>query len=174
MKAFSFYLSRLMLASAWLSLPLTSLASGWSAFPCPLVATAPLHKSFFILQCEGQKALGGGDFLAASKKFEEAASLQLYEEPNFEILLDAARASCLASDRQRGRALLNEFDESLRIYSGVVSCRSRAIGVQRLAQKRMCGEMFADGYKQQAQRKAVVDHARALTKMSKHVALSCG
>jgi hypothetical protein len=68
------------------------------------------------LVCGGDRLMNEGEFSAAEKKYSEAASLDFFEMPNFEIYLRIARAQCSGRRISTCKKTLTNFEQMLDIY----------------------------------------------------------
>jgi len=108
--------------------------------------------SYERLVAEGEKQLSAGQLAAARASFERAAGVQLFEVPNYEILLRVADVRCRQGDRDGGRAVLGDFRCMLDIDGGRQRCyldaarehANPALSGDCFA--RMCGEMYLSYY----------------------------
>ena len=118
----------------------------WNDVACESLATNSANGKYVSALCEGQSLYSAGQFFLSAQKFELAAKIRLYEAPNFEVLLDVARAWCAAGDSSRAKKALSEFDGSLKIFTGEVPCNGSRKGIDGLAVTRMCSELLSPTY----------------------------
>jgi hypothetical protein len=104
------------------------------------------------LVAKGDKSLQDGDLSAAREAFERAASLPLFEVPNYEILLRIAEVRCRQSDYSGGLSLLTDFKCILQVDAGKQRCyldsaHQRANpSLTSACFERMCSEMYISYY----------------------------
>jgi hypothetical protein len=66
------------------------------AFDIDCVASYPeIHQDYPPLVCKAERLVKKGQFKAAEQTFLEAARLDFFESPNFEIYMRIARVQCL-------------------------------------------------------------------------------
>ena len=147
--------------------------SWWDRFPCSAVSANALHASYYVALCEGRNLYGQGEFAKAATRFEYAANVSLYEEPNFEVLLDVAQSRCTAGQQDQGRFALSEFDTSLQIYSGELRCDQVHPSRQKAAATRMCTEMLSPTYLGSTANDQTKKYVKSLRAIRANVAEGC-
>jgi hypothetical protein len=120
------------------------------AFDIDCVASYPeIHQDYSPLVCKAERLVKEGQFKAAEKIYLEAARLDFFESPNFEIYMRIARAQCLDGRFSLCKQTLNSFEQMLDIYVGKKTCEiieNKPSKTMMKAIRVMCGEINENTY----------------------------
>jgi hypothetical protein len=141
----------------------TAYGGSWDGITCGESVIS--NGEFAPLMCNAEDNVRRGKYFEAEKKIERALSLPLYEQANFEALLDLARTRCHAKKKVAANMALKEFDYARAIAGGQVKCSRKSNRFQNPQQQsahvRMCTGFF-DGYEWSLEKDAldVLDQRR--------------
>jgi hypothetical protein len=125
------------------------------AFDLACASSYPeVHKDYPDLVCRADRLVNEGEFVAAEKIYLEAANLDFFESPNFEIYMRVARAQCLSGRFTACKKTLINFEQMLNIYAGKKSCSmltESPSGATTKTIRVMCGELLENTYGHQTE-----------------------
>lgn len=117
-------------------------------------------EDYATLVKEGEARLASGDLRRAEQAFTAAATKNLLEVPNYEVLIRLAEVKCLQGSTTDGLALVKEFQCMLNVEVGATKCFKDAkpglLGERndKLSPscfERMCGEIYLAYYENPSQ-----------------------
>jgi len=89
---------------------------------CTTLELVEGYDTYNGLVCEGIRLMGQGLNADAAERFEKALEIQLFEQPNFQLLPRLALARSRAGDRLRAKAASETAEIALQILTGVARC----------------------------------------------------
>lgn len=118
-------------------------SAGYRCVAPELIQSAP--EEYNRLVCEGIRKLQVGKFVDAVSDFEKATSIPLFEQPNFELYPRLALASARAGDARLAQEYLVKAELSLKVFTGMLSCREGEDGWHLIARElKPISEKYAD------------------------------
>lgn len=114
---------------------------------------------------KGERYFAAGRLAEARVAFEEAAAVDLFEIPNYTVLVRIAAVKCREGDVNGARAILKDFRCMLAVDSGRIPCfidDRLSPDLSAECAKRMCDEMHLSYYENptEAQLKRVEELTR--------------
>ena len=117
----------------------------------------PLNESrrYDELVKEGERQMTKGNYLRAEVSFEAAAAVELFEEPNYIVLLKLAEVRCYLGKVSQALAMLTDFRCMMYVDSGQKPCfegsgpgvlGTRNAELSNECFQRMCSEMYLPYY----------------------------
>jgi hypothetical protein len=141
------------------------------AFDIDCVGSYPeVHRDYPSLVCRADRLVNEGEFKAAEKIYLEAANLDFFESPNFEIYMQIARAQCLDGRFTTCKKTLISFEQMLDIYVGKESCETFKNKPSKITMKTirvMCGELIENTYGNQTE--GLIDFEKSYRKQIKQL-----
>lgn len=124
----------------------------WPSIQCSLKAGTALPADYGTRLCFAEDLVRQGKFDRAINEYKKLLDLPIYESPNFEVLVDLARAQCINGNFKDGINSISEFELAMSIFEGKRSCENISrikTTVGKSVHKRMCGELLQGTYSQQ-------------------------
>ena len=139
-----------LFAALFVVLTATTANAQWASIKCTASGTGAPER-YPKLLCDAEDLVRKGRYAEAVRAFEALSKVDFHEAANFEVLVDLARAQCLAGAVPSGRKTLKELSISLDYFAGKRKCGhvvNDKSGENVRAERRMCAnEILHDSYR---------------------------